>query len=80
MWMYHYSKFETWLFCLPFIETELKQKAGPHIVWSAFYGFLADFQVLSCLSLMNVDPSLNVLTDDLDLKLAHQDGLDTLLL
>ncbi|KAK6793766.1 hypothetical protein RDI58_007219 [Solanum bulbocastanum] len=24
---------------------KLKQKAGPHIVWSAFYGFLADFQI-----------------------------------
>ncbi|KAG5615994.1 hypothetical protein H5410_015818 [Solanum commersonii] len=22
-----------------------RQKAGPHIVWSAFYGFLADFQI-----------------------------------
>lgn len=30
--------------------------------------------------MMNADPSLNVLTDDLGLRLAYQDGLATLLL
>lgn len=38
------------------------------------------FRYYYVLSLMIANPSLNVVTDDLVLRLAHQDGLATLLL
>ena len=68
--------------------TEFEPKTGPHTVWIALHGFLANVQVLTFLTILitlyNVLHSqlllmLNTSADYLHLRLAHPQELVTLL-